>query len=90
MTTSSGEPLLFLLFSASLQADSLNTRLAQLAARTIEAHGSKVDLASMREFEAPSFDANVERDEGLPSGAERFRRRLEDADAFVIASPEYN
>jgi chromate reductase len=44
----------------------------------------------MREFEAPSFDANVERDEGLPSGAERFRRRLEDADAFVIASPEYN
>ena len=31
MTTSSREPLLFLLFSGSLQADSLNTRLAQLA-----------------------------------------------------------
>jgi chromate reductase len=90
VTTTSREPLLFLVFSASLQADSLNTRLAQLAAKSIEAHGAKVDLASMREFEAPSFDADVERDEGLPSGAERFRRRLEDADAFVIASPEYN
>jgi chromate reductase, NAD(P)H dehydrogenase (quinone) len=44
----------------------------------------------MEEFEAPSFDADVERDEGLPGGADRFRQRLEATDAFVICSPEYN
>ena len=27
---------------------------------------------------------------GLPAGADEFRRRIEETDAFVIASPEYN
>jgi NAD(P)H-dependent FMN reductase len=61
-----------------------------LAARTINSVGAKVDFATMAEFDAPSFDADVEIDEGLPSGAESFRERLVAADAFVICSPEYN
>ena len=84
------EPLRFLVFSASLQSNSLNAQLAKLAATTIERNGAKVDLASMVDFDAPSFDADVERDEGLPAGAERFRSRLVETDAFVIVSPEYN
>ena len=44
----------------------------------------------MREFDAPSFDADVEESQGLPPAAEEFRRRLVASDAFVIASPEYN
>jgi chromate reductase, NAD(P)H dehydrogenase (quinone) len=80
----------YLVFSASLRADSLNTRLARLAAEAIDANGGEVDLASMREFDAPSYDADVQRDEGFPSGAETLRLRLEASDAFVVASPEYN
>jgi NAD(P)H-dependent FMN reductase len=79
-----------LVFAASLRADSLNARLAALAARTLEVGGVTADLASMRDFDAPSFDGDVEGAEGLPPGAERFRERLELANAFVIASPEYN
>ena len=84
------EPVRYLVFSASLRADSLNTRLARLAAVTIEANGGDVDLASMQEFDSPSYDADVQRDEGFPPGAELLHLRLEASDAFVVASPEYN
>lgn len=84
------EPVRVLVFSASLRAESLNSRLARLAAATVEANGSEVDLASMAEFEAPSYDGDVQVSDGFPAGAEEFRRRLELADAFVVASPEYN
>ncbi len=47
-------------------------------------------VASMRDFDCPSFDGDVERSDGFPPGAEELRRRLEGSDAFVIASPEYN
>jgi NAD(P)H-dependent FMN reductase len=82
--------LRFLVLSASLRAGSSNARLAALAASTIVDYGATVDAATMEEFDAPSFNADVERDEGLPAGAERFRERLELAQGFVIASPEYN
>jgi chromate reductase, NAD(P)H dehydrogenase (quinone) len=80
----------YLVFSASLRRDSLNSLLASLAARTIVALGGEVDLASMRDFDAPSYDADVQDDEGFPPGAKELRCRLESCDAFVISSPEYN
>src|SRR5271170_4658112 len=84
------QPVRFLVFSASLRRDSLNTRLAELAAAAIEAGGGDVDVAAMRDFDAPSYDQDVQRDEGFPPGAEEFRRRLEACHGFVVASPEYN
>jgi chromate reductase, NAD(P)H dehydrogenase (quinone) len=86
----SREPVRYLVFSASLRADSLNTQLARLAAVTIEANGGDVDLASMSDFDAPSYNADVQRDHGFPAGAEMLRRRLVACDAFVVSSPEYN
>jgi chromate reductase, NAD(P)H dehydrogenase (quinone) len=89
-TTATREPVRYLVFSASLRADSLNTRLARLAAVTIEANGGEVDLASMHEFDSPSYNADVQSDQGFPLGAEMLHLRLEASDAFVVASPEYN
>jgi len=90
MSESSREPLQFLVLSASLRSDSLNGRLARLAASTIEANSVKVDLATMREFDSPSFDADAEKITGMPAGAQAFRERLESSNGFVIVSPEYN
>ena len=84
------EPVHYLVFSASLRSDSLNSRLASLAARTIERLGGDVDLASMRDFDSPSYDGDVQSEEGFPTGATALRARLEQSDAFVISSPEYN
>ena len=84
------EPVRFLVFSGSLRAQSFNTKLAQLAARLIAAHGGVVDAASMADFDGPSFNQDVEAKTGLPAGAVELCRRLEANDAFVIAAPEYN
>ena len=84
------EPVRFLVFAASLRGDSLNARLARLAAQSIERHGGTVDLAAMADFDAPSYDQDDQDTSGFPASVEEFCRRLTDADAFVIASPEYN
>jgi NAD(P)H-dependent FMN reductase len=77
-------------FAASLRSGSLNHRLALLAARAITDRGGAVDLATLSEFDTPSYDEDVQASVGFPEGAERFRARLLANDAFVIASPEYN
>jgi NAD(P)H-dependent FMN reductase len=80
----------FLVFSASLRDASLNTRLADLAAVTIQANDGTVDRAWMGEFDCPSYDLDVQLGEGLPTGAKEFCKRFEACDAFVVSSPEYN
>ncbi len=78
-----------LVFSASLRKDSLNTKLAKLAANVLENLGAKVDFASMSDFDVPSFNQDTE-PAGYPTGAQEFYKRLKENDAFVISSPEYN
>lgn len=79
-----------LVFAASLRADSLNGTLAALAGRVAQQAGAVVDHASMREFDVPSYDGDVEKADGIPKGADALRRRLEACDAFIVSSPEYN
>ena len=84
------EPIRFLVFPASLRRESLNSKLAGLAAAASATNGGDVDVASMRDFDAPSYDQDVQNEQGFPPGAEEFRRRLEACHGFVVASPEYN
>lgn len=84
------EPIRFLVFSASLRNNSLNTRLAKLAASVIEKNGAKVDFANISEFDCPSFNQDLEINNFHPAGAEEFRKRILANDAFIISSPEYN
>jgi NAD(P)H-dependent FMN reductase len=79
-----------LVFGASLRAGSLNCTLAALAARFAEQSGAAVDHASMSDFDVPSYDGDVETEQGFPKGAEELRRRLSASDAFIVSSPEYN
>lgn len=84
------EPVRFLVFSASLREASLNSRLASLAVSVIEQHGGTVDYATMADFDTPSYDQDIQDEEGFPPGADALHRRLNASDAFVIVSPEYN
>src|SRR5690606_33080815 len=90
MATGSVPKLKVLVFGASLREDSLNRKLAALAARVVEQCGGAEAQASMRDFEAPSYDGDVERAQGIPHGAAELRRRLIECDALIVASPEYN
>lgn len=82
--------LSILVFSASLQKGSLNTRLALLASSVIKKNGGKVDYANMSEFDCPSYNQDMETGGFQPAGAEEFRKRILANDAFIIVSPEYN
>lgn len=80
----------FLVLSGSARAGSLNTKLAKLAAETIVASGGQVDFATMADFDMPHYNGDDEDESGIPAAADELRRRLEGADGFILASPEYN
>jgi chromate reductase len=84
------EPVRFLVFAASSRADSLNLRLARLAAATIEVNGGIVDFRPMADFDTPTYNADVQDKEGFPNGADTLRECIQTNDAFVLSSPEYN
>src|SRR5688572_8944514 len=90
MLTGSEPKLSVLVFAASLRADSLNRRVATLAARVAQQTGANVDHASMCEFDVPSYDGDVEKVNGIPKGAVELQRRLVACDAFIVSSPEHN
>jgi chromate reductase, NAD(P)H dehydrogenase (quinone) len=82
--------LRFLVFSGALREQSINSRLARYAGEMIRRHGGEVDLATMADFDAPTYDQDIEDAAGVPPGPTRLRQRLEASDAFVVCSPEYN
>jgi chromate reductase, NAD(P)H dehydrogenase (quinone) len=84
------EAIRFLVFSASLRNNSLNTRLIKTAIPVIERNGGTVDLADMSKFDCPSFNQDVEAKGDMPEGAKELQKRLLANDAFIISSPEYN
>jgi NAD(P)H-dependent FMN reductase len=90
MESRDGRRIRVLVFAASLRRDSLNERLAALAGVIVEEQGGAADRAAMADFDCPSYNGDVERENGVPAGAQRLRERLVAADAFIIASPEYN
>jgi chromate reductase len=79
-----------LVFSASLRENSLNDRLATLAARSVESFGGTVDRGSMKEFDCASYDGDDENAGLIPDGAIRLKDRLMASDGFILVSPEYN
>jgi len=90
MPLDGSSPLQVLVLTASLRRDSLNGRLATLAGDVFRRHGATIDGRHLNEFDSPSFDQDVEDELGVPDPANDFCQRLKQADAFVIASPEYN
>ncbi|MFJ9681887.1 NADPH-dependent FMN reductase [Streptomyces sp. NPDC101194] len=91
MTTDVGPtPVRVLVFGAARRAGSTNAQLASLASDLVAEAGADVDLASMRDFDMPLYDGDVEAAEGLPAGALALCERIKRCDAFVISSPEYN
>jgi chromate reductase len=79
-----------LMVAASLRKESFNKKLIDLTAslaKQMQADVSKVDFA---DFNAPLYNADIQDKEGFPQGIQYFIKQLQEADGFVLASPEYN
>jgi NAD(P)H-dependent FMN reductase len=79
-----------LVFAGSRRTESLNRKLAALAARAAARYGATVDHASLRDFDVPLYDGDLEGAQGIPPGAQELQKRLTACDAFILSSPEYN
>jgi chromate reductase, NAD(P)H dehydrogenase (quinone) len=79
-----------LAFAASMRRGSFNRRLLRVAAEHARSLDVEVDEAEFREFDTPSFDADVQAATGFPPGAVEFARRIGQAQGLIIAAPEYN
>ncbi|MCB1215869.1 NAD(P)H-dependent oxidoreductase [bacterium] len=79
-----------LVFTPCPEENSVNSRLARLAAQIAASKGVEVDHASFSEFEMPFYDRQMEENFGLPRGAREMTTRISTADGVVIVSPEYN
>jgi chromate reductase len=73
--------------SGSLRRRSYNTALLRYAAQVAPA-GMKVELADIGGF--PLFNTDVRDEVGFPEPVAALRRKLQEADGLLIASPEYN
>jgi len=78
--------------ACSLRRASLNKKLLGNAVTIIERHGVEVDLASLADFDLPLLNWDLVEDQAgaFPPAADALKARFLAADAFVLATPEYN
>jgi len=73
--------------AGSLRRDSLNRALLRAAAERLPAGVELVEFEGLREI--PPYDEDFE-GAGVPIAVERLRRQIREADAVLVATPEYN
>lgn len=79
-----------LVMAGSARAGSFNVKLAAAASAMLEAQGASVATIDLRALGLPIYDGDLEAAEGVPAGAVTLVQAFAQADAAVIASPEYN
>jgi chromate reductase, NAD(P)H dehydrogenase (quinone) len=79
-----------LAFAGSLRRDSWNKKLVKIAAEGARAAGAEVAFLDLRDVAMPLYDADLEKSEGLPAGAKKFKELMLAHHGLLIASPEYN
>ncbi|HEV3486361.1 MAG TPA: NAD(P)H-dependent oxidoreductase [Vicinamibacterales bacterium] len=84
--TGAGDPLRVLAFAGSLRARSYNGALLR-SAQELAPEGMVIDI--YESIELPLFNEDVE-SHGDPGPVAAFKAAIRDADAILIATPEYN
>ncbi len=73
--------------SGSLRRASFNAGLLRAAA-DVAPQGVSITIGSIREV--PLYDGDLERAEGLPASVQLLQQQLQDCDAVLLVTPEYN
>jgi chromate reductase len=74
--------------TGSLRRDSYNHALLREAAERLPAGAELVEFARLGEI--PPYDADLEAAEVTPEPVEALRQAMREADAVLVATPEYN
>jgi chromate reductase len=78
-----------LVFAGCLHKDSINKKIAKLAANKLEEQGCAVTLIDMNDYNLPVYSQDTS-PEGFPSDANKITTLMNEHSMWVIASPEHN
>ncbi|HUP29131.1 MAG TPA: NAD(P)H-dependent oxidoreductase [Usitatibacter sp.] len=79
-----------LVFAGSARRESLNKKLARVAADALRATGAEVTLLDLDEYPIPVYHGDLEAEQGMPENARKLREIFMAHDALLVASPENN
>ncbi len=82
--------LKILILPGSARRDSVNRKLAAVAAEIVTEAGAEALLVDPADFPLPLFDQDLEEAEGLPAAAKSLKKMFLGASAVIFVSPEYN
>ena len=78
-----------LAFSGSLRSDSLNQKLIEIASEDVREAGGEVTVISLRDFQMPVFNQDLEDETGIPESVLELKDIFR-SQGLLIASFEYN
>ena len=72
-----------LILPGSARRDSLNKKLAAVAAKFVQEAGAEADLVDPADFRLPLFDQDLEDAEGMPAPAKALKDKFLASDAIL-------
>ena len=75
-------------FSGSNSANSINQQLVKTAAKLV--NDAMVEVLDIRDYASPFFSIDLEKESGIPTIIQELREKLNEADGYMISSPEHN
>jgi len=75
-------------FSGSFSADSINHQLVVYTSSLIK--NADLSIIRLTDFEAPIYRNELEMESGVPINIKKLRLLFDEADAFIVSTPEYN
>lgn len=79
-----------LVFAGSARRDSLNKKLARLAASAAEKAGADVTFIDLNDYPMPIYHGDEEAATGIPENGKKLKALFKSHQALIIASPENN
>ncbi|MBE0613997.1 MAG: NAD(P)H-dependent oxidoreductase [Burkholderiales bacterium] len=77
-------------FAGSARKDSLNKKLARVAAESVRAAGATATFVDLADYPIPLYDGDLEARDGLPVNARKLKDLFIAHQGLLIVSPENN
>lgn len=79
-----------LVFAGSIRTGAYSGKVAALAAKELAIAGADVTHISLADYPLPIYDADLEKEKGIPENARKLARQIAAHDGVFVATPEYN
>jgi NAD(P)H-dependent FMN reductase len=86
-----GDHMKVLMFAPVLRSGSYNKKLIRIAFDYVQSiPGFDPELIEFNDFDMPLYDGDLETTSGIPDNCSRLAKKITEAEAIIISTPEYN